>query len=158
MCIRDRHSSWRSVSHKKSSRSRSFLPVSGDRRVPRPTIWLYRLRTLVGRSTTTVSYTHLDVYKRQLYALLRHFPIRWNFCLQRTITVFICKPTPVSYTHLDVYKRQSSARAICSLHAVWFTPVSTARRTATSSVSLWPVGYVIYVISCDSPSLSLIHI
>ena len=50
-----RHSSWRSVSHKKSSRSRSFLPVSGDRRVPRPTIWLYRLRTLVGRSTTMQS-------------------------------------------------------------------------------------------------------
>ena len=29
--------------------------MPGERRVPRPTIWLYRLRTLVGRSTTTQS-------------------------------------------------------------------------------------------------------
>ena len=46
-----RQSSCRSVCHRKSSSSRSVLP--GNRRVPRPTIWLYRLRTLVGRSTTT---------------------------------------------------------------------------------------------------------
>ena len=48
-----RHSSCLSVIHKKSSKSRSLLP--GESRVPRPTIWLYRLRTLVGRSTTTQS-------------------------------------------------------------------------------------------------------
>ena len=48
-----RHSSCLSVIHKKSRSSRSVLP--GESRVPRPTIWLYRLRTLVGRSTTTQS-------------------------------------------------------------------------------------------------------
>ena len=47
------HSSWRSVCHRKSRSSRSSLP--GNSRVPRPTIWLYRLRTLVGRRTTTQS-------------------------------------------------------------------------------------------------------
>ena len=49
------HRSWRSVIHRKSSTSSSVLPVSGLRRVPRPTIWTYRLRTLVGRSTTMQS-------------------------------------------------------------------------------------------------------
>ena len=54
MCA-GRHRSWRSVIHRKSSTSRSALPVSGLRRVPRPTICTYRLRTLVARSTTTQS-------------------------------------------------------------------------------------------------------
>ena len=30
-------------------------------------------------------------------------------------------------------------RATCSLAEVWFMPVSTQRRTATSKVSVWPV-------------------
>ena len=38
----------------------------------------------------TVSYTHLDVYKRQ---------VRGRF-------IYTICYTPVSYTHLDVYKRQ----------------------------------------------------
>ena len=46
------HNSCRSVCHKKSSNSRWSFPVSGDNRVPRPTIWQYRLRTFVGRRTT----------------------------------------------------------------------------------------------------------
>ena len=50
-----RHSSWRSTCQRKSSSSSSVLPVSGLRRVPRPTIWQYSERTLVGRSTTTQS-------------------------------------------------------------------------------------------------------
>ena len=43
----------------------------------------------------TVSYTHLDVYKRQL-------PGR----LPGDSDVAAGEVTPVSYTHLDVYKRQ----------------------------------------------------
>ena len=50
-----RHRSCLSVIHKKSSTSSSALPVSGLRRVPRPTICTYRLRTFVGRRTTTQS-------------------------------------------------------------------------------------------------------
>ena len=66
-----------------------------------------------------VSYTHLDVYKRQpMYFLYRSS--RENFMSSKTISVlprsfftlsFIMTPevssaVPVSYTHLDVYKRQ----------------------------------------------------
>ena len=59
-----------------------------------------------------VSYTHLDVYKRQVR--LHHGPQRTQ---KRTVAVFVQRhghapagehgrSAPVSYTHLDVYKRQ----------------------------------------------------
>ena len=53
-----------------------------------------------------VSYTHLDVYKRQLQAVaFRHVALdRRNPAL----IVFFKGNEPVSYTHLDVYKRQST--------------------------------------------------
>ena len=61
-------------------------------------------------ATKSVSYTHLDVYKRQSHSLPDKFytvfsfrsssPLFRNF--YRYFTVMI----PVSYTHLDVYKRQ----------------------------------------------------
>ena len=73
-----------------------------------------------------VSYTHLDVYKRQalattisgtggmlvLFYLLRRRMRRLG--LKRIV------PDPVSYTHLDVYKRQvrPSASVTPSAHAV----------------------------------------
>ena len=47
-------------------------------------------------SAVPVSYTHLDVYKRQF---LRTIP--YNYYALLTIVM-----SPVSYTHLDVYKRQ----------------------------------------------------
>ena len=43
----------------------------------------------------SVSYTHLDVYKRQVLKFSK-----------MSSGVPRC-PSPVSYTHLDVYKRQS---------------------------------------------------
>ena len=49
---------------------------------------------MVGAPKLPVSYTHLDVYKRQA-----HFPARWE-CISYKIQL------AVSYTHLDVYKRQ----------------------------------------------------
>ena len=55
-----------------------------------------------------VSYTHLDVYKRQ--ALLS---VRFSFCMTNAPSAAPSNPfvpeiisKPVSYTHLDVYKRQ----------------------------------------------------
>ena len=42
-----------------------------------------------------VSYTHLDVYKRQLHLRFR-----------ADLRVHLVEERPVSYTHLDVYKRQ----------------------------------------------------
>ena len=57
-----------------------------------------------NQSLVTVSYTHLDVYKRQPYVC--------NGCSQLskcTLLKRIYDPADahaVSYTHLDVYKRQ----------------------------------------------------
>ena len=47
--------------------------MPGNRRVPRPTIWLYRLRILVGRSTTTQStegQSHPSVRSMELHKTL----------------------------------------------------------------------------------------
>ena len=58
----------------------------------------------------TVSYTHLDVYKRQDY-VIEHLADD-DAVLVIDETGFLkqgkasCGVAPVSYTHLDVYKRQ----------------------------------------------------
>ena len=55
-------------------------------------------------SPVPVSYTHLDVYKRQMHIVDRN--IRKFVCYQ-TSALYLCQIIePVSYTHLDVYKRQ----------------------------------------------------
>ena len=63
-------------------------------------------RNAVAYDTSAVSYTHLDVYKRQrqhqniiFYAVDKQ-PVREN------VTFPMACPIAVSYTHLDVYKRQ----------------------------------------------------
>ena len=52
-----------------------------------------------------VSYTHLDVYKRQAHQRAGE---------QQRLACFCCQYphglAPVSYTHLDVYKRQAPCR------------------------------------------------
>ena len=79
-----------------------------------------------GRNTTPVSYTHLDVYKRQGQhraadaapevsvgsGFFRSDPLTLAVS-QRCIAVH-AHSHPVSYTHLDVYKRQDSSwRVFC---------------------------------------------
>ena len=54
-----------------------------------------------GAGATAVSYTHLDVYKRQ--QLYRFTPTWTPARLQMNLFSLLL---PVSYTHLDVYKRQ----------------------------------------------------
>ena len=49
------------------------------------------------RPSVPVSYTHLDVYKRQANSLLH---------VGSGVKVALTTAHPVSYTHLDVYKRQ----------------------------------------------------
>ena len=61
----------------------------------------------VGEKTIKpVSYTHLDVYKRQV-----QIDVAGSQSLVRGDIVRECldidSQTPVSYTHLDVYKRQT---------------------------------------------------
>ena len=58
----------------------------------------------------TVSYTHLDVYKRQV-AILLNAAIHYKRTSKRRFALWTQKSLahlsqPVSYTHLDVYKRQ----------------------------------------------------
>ena len=52
--------------------------------------------------STPVSYTHLDVYKRQALNRSAISPIQYTYCrMPQPVGT-----TSVSYTHLDVYKRQ----------------------------------------------------
>ena len=60
-----------------------------------------------------VSYTHLDVYKRQVFIQIKSNP-RTIACLiafvhgkfRTALGLPVNWLSPVSYTHLDVYKRQ----------------------------------------------------
>ena len=65
-----------------------------------------------GVSPEAVSYTHLDVYKRQTPSWEASTPITSAApplaALRAKAPVWV---KPVSYTHLDVYKRQKPARS-----------------------------------------------
>ena len=60
-----------------------------------------------------VSYTHLDVYKRQT-PRWSHMSSSSRRLWEVKITVVSPSATPVSYTHLDVYKRQNTMHEICN--------------------------------------------
>ena len=67
-------------------------------------------------SLAPVSYTHLDVYKRQMYAgflagntqitAASALVLSLGIAIQNFPEGAIISMPPVSYTHLDVYKRQ----------------------------------------------------
>ena len=74
-------------------------------------------RGATSNSSETVSYTHLDVYKRQLaqIAMWRNnynLHVLQNFSMNQAQAIELCEwvmqqpKRAVSYTHLDVYKRQ----------------------------------------------------
>ena len=71
----------------------------------------FTLEVPANATLVAVSYTHLDVYKRQQVNFLSHFLVQSATC--QPITIVIHLPlgyvTSVSYTHLDVYKRQAHA-------------------------------------------------
>ena len=77
MCIRDSLNAGKTV--------RSFLITAVE---------------LLTEAVNPVSYTHLDVYKRQGVMARIANP---DYCQNISLTPF----WPVSYTHLDVYKRQA---------------------------------------------------
>ena len=84
-----------------------------------------------------VSYTHLDVYKRQeFYAAIRtpepFLPAGTVIAREQTyVHTFHKEDAPVSYTHLDVYKRQLSAYRI---------PVAATHFTAEHHRTLFYTG------------------
>ena len=60
-------------------------------------------------SLTPVSYTHLDVYKRQIYSHVNYSVTKIMNFIEKNILYYLTRAIasgPVSYTHLDVYKRQ----------------------------------------------------
>ena len=69
-----------------------------------------------SQSDTSVSYTHLDVYKRQAEAVqkeaVRSFLRAGGADGHGAAELYL---QPVSYTHLDVYKRQADAYTL-----LWF--------------------------------------
>ena len=71
----------------------------------------------------SVSYTHLDVYKRQQLngaGLIALNGINFQTCHQGPELVVVIRPIrPVSYTHLDVYKRQLLALPLLWLFMAW---------------------------------------
>ena len=104
--------------------------VLPPQKIMRPAV-LEKLKELIAAGGIAVSYTHLDVYKRQISSMrnkriLRRFrpkPAQPTFgwptvgdqlpmVLKVMISsigaarLFLTRMAPVSYTHLDVYKRQ----------------------------------------------------
>ena len=61
--------------------------------------------SLMHCNITTVSYTHLDVYKRQVQYRADDVVRLFTESFHKRYGVE-CSAAPVSYTHLDVYKRQ----------------------------------------------------
>ena len=62
------------------------------------------------RRVIAVSYTHLDVYKRQWRLSSKTTSTKLTIVGTDNGTITMRRSAPVSYTHLDVYKRQASNR------------------------------------------------
>ena len=84
-----------------------------------------------------VSYTHLDVYKRQELALvaLNTLTLHVHFALGGHDGFDVVGLWPVSYTHLDVYKRQ----VYQSLHRFYETAFYHGCSRCIASLFLWLV-------------------
>ena len=97
---------------------------------------------LHGAGLYAVSYTHLDVYKRQCRqaprAYMRTSRATWSLRLRP-----VCRRLPVSYTHLDVYKRQQLQRAGYPSGGPRLHPSGAVRRTYETHLSdrAGPVSY-----------------
>ena len=96
---------------------------------------LFSMKHLTIYPPASVSYTHLDVYKRQLLCYI-YYKCQILFCQERpgTFSQYQCgaelyfrsgragidhsvRQKAVSYTHLDVYKRQQYHHAVRILQA-----------------------------------------
>ena len=85
---------------------------------------------MIAGTPSAVSYTHLDVYKRQLlnsrgyptYTMLKRLMAGITTDTQKSAAVTPAASTrkrvstvTVSYTHLDVYKRQGAKNAVSAM-------------------------------------------
>ena len=99
MCIRDRPISFYGKSHTKENAHELFAVVVDVDYVGKQQ--LKNLLKQFGNGVQPVSYTHLDVYKRQVFPE-GSFERAGHFEDGKANGII----TTVSYTHLDVYKRQ----------------------------------------------------
>ena len=100
-----------------------------------------------------VSYTHLDVYKRQVSICrqFRHFLEVICKLKKEKIKVYLYTRVSVSYTHLDVYKRQNQYSVFSSGDSI---PKNRKRECANEAQTL-----VVWAFSnFERNLLSLIHI
>ena len=81
---------------------------------------LNQQKTPSAADIKTVSYTHLDVYKRQSVFCSQNLGAGQSDRIKKGLR---CGITAVSYTHLDVYKRQEGYIASFEI-----TPASTDDR------------------------------
>ena len=68
---------------------------------------------MAGKEWVPVSYTHLDVYKRQAFCAAQSFWLE-DYALFMAVKAEQGQAglAAVSYTHLDVYKRQAISKAL----------------------------------------------
>ena len=130
-----------------------------DKRLKLPMLWvtyICRARSCIcrichasparGDTTDSVSYTHLDVYKRQLvycrelivfppvYDAFRRYMLHVHLHLLPDVLRSLVWLWPVSYTHLDVYKRQLPRSSLFSFllhnrcHGVLFVHVKVHKQ------------------------------
>ena len=107
-------------------------------------------------STNPVSYTHLDVYKRQVTELLTTSDAAFSKIAGYSLSTYEKEEDDidaVSYTHLDVYKRQAIYAAVhrTPRNRSWFRCAGSAgerhARAGTAAGSQY-----------STQNLSLIHI
>ena len=85
-----------------------------------------RLSVRFGRDSGPVSYTHLDVYKRQIQnwaaagADFTRFAACHNYYPKPYTGLSLDRVKAVSYTHLDVYKRQTLGIVLARVHLKCF--------------------------------------
>ena len=90
-------------------------------------------------SLAPVSYTHLDVYKRQGRGQYGHCKVKFEPMDANGEELYKFESTAVSYTHLDVYKRQvlESVCTFCCSVTRWFSDKNeTAASAITATVSM----------------------
>ena len=89
-----------------------------------------------------VSYTHLDVYKRQVYRSGK-YKLSFSMEMNRYLNAHQQDFMPVSYTHLDVYKRQG--------HSCFLLP-------SRQIPACFEAPVLFGTCRCTAHTLSLIHI
>ena len=112
------------------------------------------------RGSTTVSYTHLDVYKRQACEAARQKNEKALAPGRVKQILADYQAIPVSYTHLDVYKRQGrqrmSAAAIEKYGSFSKPLVAMTSHSRLMTSSPWVVTFILTIGLNESPKAKML--